>query len=137
MDKNILYIGIELDNDSKEILRAKFGDRGEDWKTYCHHMTCVFNNGKDTELTKYEERWFEENKDRLIFLVVSHYGESNKVAAVRVMSNAPCRNKFRHITLGINTKNNGKPVDSNKITDWTLTEPIILTGYVKYWTKRK
>ena len=137
MDQNILYIGIELDQESKNLLREKFGDQNEEWKIYCHHMTCIFNNGKDTELTEYEEKWLEKNKNVPIFLIVSHYGESEKVAAVRVMSNAPCRNKYPHVTLGVNTKNGGKPYDSNKITNWTLTEPLILVGYVKYWTKRK
>ena len=135
MDKNILYIGIELENESKEILKKKFGDR-EGWKVYCHHMTSVFNT-KGTELSDYETKWFKENMGKKVLLIVSHYGENEKAAAVRVMCNAPCRNKVRHITLGTNLKNEGKPIDSNYILGWTLVEPLILVGTVKTWYRRK
>jgi hypothetical protein len=99
-------------------------------------MTSIFNNGK-IELTCREKKWFEENKEKTIILVVSHYGESEKAAAVRVMTNAPSRNKYKHITLGTNIENGGKPVDSNYILKWELTEPLILTGHVKIWYKKR
>ena len=133
MDKNILYYGIELDEDSKELLKEKFGEH-PGWKIFCHHMTSIFNRG-GVELTAWEERWFKENEDKMIFLIVTHYAESDSVAAVRVMTNAPCRNRYRHITLGVNPEKGGKPVDSNDLTGWTLTEPMILTGHTKIWMR--
>lgn len=133
MDRNILYIGIELDEDSRELLKTKFGKQ-EGWKLYCHHMTSVFNT-KGTELTVPEELWLRENEGKQKFLIVSHYGETPKVAAVRVMVDAPSRNRYKHITIA--TRDGGKPVDSNTIENWTLTEPLILTGKVKIWYRKK
>lgn len=133
MEKNILYYGIELNKESQEILKKKFGKK-EGWKVYCHHMTVVFNSSPDIELSQTEKIWFERNKDKEIILIVTHYGiDEDKVAAVRVMCSAPSRNKVKHITLG--TKE-GKPVDSNFIKEWTLTEPIILVGKPKVWLKK-
>ena len=135
MDKNILYIGVELDKESQELLRKKYGEH-PGWKIFCHHMTSVFNDGK-TELTKFEEKWFKRNMGKQVILVVTHYGENEKAAAVRVMGSVLCRNKYRHITLGTNIKNGGKPFNSNQILKWTLTEPVILVGKIKTWYKKK
>ena len=134
MDRNILYIGVELDEDSRELLKTRFGKQSDGWKLYCHHMTILFNT-KDTELTVPEEIWLRENMGKSQILVVSHYGETSKVAAVRVMTNVPSRNKFKHITIA--TRDEGKPYESNLIEEWTLTEPLILTGKVKTWYRKK
>jgi hypothetical protein len=132
---DILYYGIELDKESQGILKEKFGAH-KDWKIFCHHMTCVFTGGR-SEADSRIKKWFEMNEGREIILVVSHYGVTEKCAAVRVMTEAPCRNKVKHITLGINPEKGGKPADSNFINEWTLTEPIILFGKPKIWTKMK
>lgn len=134
MDKNILYIGVELDEESRELLKTRFGKQNEGWKLYCHHMTIVFN-AKGTELTTPEEIWLQENMGKEVFLVVSHYGETSKVAAVRVMASVPCKNKYKHITIA--TRDDGKPYESNLIESWTLTKPLILTGKVKTWYRKK
>lgn len=136
MDQNILYIGVELDSESQRILKEKFGKR-DGWKLCCHHMTVMFNTGPECELTGTEKVWFERNSGATIFLIVSHYGENEKVAAVRIMTNAPTRNKLKHITLGINLKTGGKLKDADYIKTWKLTEPIILTGHTKIWYKTK
>ena len=136
MDRNILYYGIELDKESQDILKKKFGEH-EDWKVYCHHMTIVFNTGPDVELTDSEKKWLEENDGKTVILVVSHFGMDDRVAAVRVMCNAPSRNRYKHITLGVNPKNGGRPVDSNHIKEWKITEPIILTGKSKIWVRNR
>jgi hypothetical protein len=133
MDKNILYFGVELDPDSRELLKTKFGKQ-EGWKLYCHHMTCVFNT-RGTELTPQEEKWFKENDGKEMILIVTHYGETSKVAAVRVMTSAISRNKYKHITVA--TKDDGKPVESNYIEDWIPIKPVILVGKVKTWYRKK
>jgi hypothetical protein len=135
MDKNILYYGVELDKESQDILKQKFGEH-EGWRIFCHHMTMVFNTGPDVELTGSERYWYEQNKDKTLFLIVTHFGMDDRVAAVKVMCSAPTRNKHKHITLGVNPEKGGKPVDSNHILKWTLTEPIILVGHVKFWYRK-
>ena len=134
MDKNILYYGVELDKESQDLLKEKFGEH-EGWRIFCHHMTSVFNTGKDVELKGTERAWFERNEGNQIIMVVTHFGMDERVAAVRIMCSAPTRNKHKHITLGINPAKGGKPVDSNHIKNWTLTEPIILTGKPKIWVR--
>jgi hypothetical protein len=133
MNKNLLYIGVELEEESRELLRRKFGGNRDGWKIYCHHMTAVFNS-RDLILTPTEEEWYERNNGKQVFLIATHYGENERVAAVRVMCEVPSRNKYKHITLG--TKDGGKPVESNFIEDWKLIEPIILVGHVKFWYKK-
>ena len=134
MDKNILYYGVELDKESQDILKQKFGEH-EGWRIFCHHMTIVFNTGSDVELSGREKFWFEANKDKMIPMIVTHFGMDDRVAAVRIMCSAPTRNKHKHITLGVNPEKGGKPVDSNHIKEWTLTEPLILFGKPKVWVR--
>ena len=136
MDKNILYYGVELDKESQDILKEKFGEH-EGWKIYCHHMTILFNTGPNAELKGTEKVWLERNEGKTVSLVVTHFGMDERVAAVRVMCSAPTRNRYKHITLGVNPEKKGKPVDSNHIKEWTLTEPIILTGKTKVWVRNK
>jgi hypothetical protein len=87
------------------------------------------------ELTGSEKYWYEQNKDKTLFLIVTHFGMDDRVAAVKVMCSAPTRNKHKHITLGVNPEKGGKPVDSNHIKEWTLTEPLILLGKPKVWVR--
>ena len=134
MDSNILYYGVELDKESQDILKKKFGEH-DGWRIFCHHMTSVFNTGKNVELSRSEKYWFEKNKDSQIILIVTHFGMDDRVAAVRVMCCAPSRNRYKHVTLGVNIENKGKPVDSNHIKKWVLVEPIILIGKPKIWIK--
>jgi len=134
MDKNILYYGVELDKESQDILKKRFGVH-EGWRVFCHHMTVVFNSGPNVELSKSEKNWFEKNKNTKLTLIVTHFGINEKVAAVRVMCSTSTRSRYKHIVLGINLENKGKPGDAEKIEKWVITEPLVLFGKPKIWVK--
>jgi hypothetical protein len=78
----------------------------------CHHMTIKF--GGTPEFVK-QYLGTEQN------LEITHYGMSDKAVAVRVVG-FHSENKIPHITVAVNVKNGGKPVDSNKITEWLTVE---------------
>lgn len=130
MDKWI-YIGVFLDNASKDILKEHYSIP-EGWKEYCTHMTVVFNDGsKFAEVVRSANI---RNMDKQFSLEVVAVGISEKAMAVKV--NLPkgivCANKIPHITLGVSL--DGKPVDSNAITIWNTIEPFRLRGEMKtYW----
>jgi len=132
--KNILYIGIELDNESHKILKRATGKRNG-WKQYCRTMILIYNTKRLPEipLSSSEESWVESNLGKEITIIGYAIGESDKSRALRVMVEAPCKTKFKHITLETNQEIGGKPADSNKITSWKLICPIILTGRVSTW----
>lgn len=101
-DKNIKINGVRL-----PILVQQNG-----WKMICHHMTIKF--GGTPEFVK-QYLGTEQN------LEITHYGMSDKAVAVRVVG-FHSENKIPHITVAVNVKNGGKPVDSNKITEWLTVE---------------
>lgn len=86
--------------------------RDSGWKMICHHMTIKFNG--TPEFVK--QYLGTEQK-----LEVTHYGVSDKAVAVRVVG-FHSENKIPHITVAVNVKGGGKPVDSNKITEWFVVE---------------
>lgn len=87
--------------------------RDNGWKMYCHHMTVKFGSPTPEFIKQYldtEQR-----------LEVTHVGVSDKAVAVRVVG-FHSDNKIPHVTVAVNIRNGGKPVDSNKIADWTAVE---------------
>jgi hypothetical protein len=63
-------------------------------------------------------------------IVINGIGISDKAAAFRVAEySVVCVNEIPHIT--ITTFNDGKPVDSNNITEWKDIEPIIIKTTLK------
>jgi hypothetical protein len=95
-----------------------------DWKVdkLCHHMTIKF-----PDIPDFVKPYIDSNQH----LEAISLGVSDKAIAVRVVG-FHSENKIPHITIAINVKGGGKPVDSNKITNWTkLEKPIKLTGIVK------
>lgn len=96
--------------------------RDSGWNMICHHMTIKF--GGTPEFAK--QYLGTEQK-----LEITHYGVSDKVVAVRVVG-FHSENKIPHITVAVNVKGGGKPVDSNKITEWFAVEKgPTLKGEVK------
>ncbi len=86
--------------------------RDQGWKMVCHHMTVQFNG--TPEFVK--QYLGTEQK-----LEVTHLGVSDKAVAVRVIG-FHSENKIPHVTVAVNVRGGGKPVDSNKITDWVAVE---------------
>ena len=129
---SITYSAVVLDQESKNLLLSSFiypNPEFEDWIKFSDHMTICLG-----ELPEHLKRyWLDED----VTLTVQEFGASDKAVAVKVTgfftiskadnSEAP---KFQHITLAINPFD-GKPVDSNNITDWYKTIPLELKGTVK------
>lgn len=95
---------------------------------YAHHMTIAFYRN---EVSEELDNWARENDGKSIALTATEYGNSDKAIAVMVETSAPSANVIKHVTLWTNADNNGKPVDSNNIENWTkLNEEIRLDGVV-------
>lgn len=96
--------------------------RDNGWKMYNHHMTI--NMG---ELPNYLKQYIGTKQK----LEATHIGVSPMAVAVRVIG-FESKNKIPHVTMAVNIANGGKPVMSNKITDWTpLPSTVKLTGTVQ------
>lgn len=106
-------------------IRLPIHVRDNGWKVYCHHMTI--NMGPLPEHLKS----YLDSDQKLEAIAI---GVSDKAVAVRVIGTMAghSKNDIPHITIAVNVKGGGKPVDSNKITQWTrLEKPIKLSGVVK------
>ena len=64
------------------------------------------------------------------FVTVVAYAQDDKVCAVKVETNIPSTNKIKHITIGVNRKNGGKPFHSNNLTNWKEVVPFTLQGMI-------
>lgn len=118
-EERIAYGAVVLDSDSQELLLQKFKSQiPYDWKTYAHHMTVTL--GKSVPIV--------EDIGESIVLTVTSLGISDNAIAVGVEGYSS-RNKIPHITLA--TPQDGKPFNSNKITDWQSITPLLLTGTVE------
>lgn len=122
-DSNILYSGVVLDEVSRDMLFRVYKDEiPEGWKFVAHHMTIEF--GKSA------------NKDDLgkeVGLTTKRLGKSDMAIALEV-EGYPSKNAIPHITLAVNP-NGGKPVMSNQITDWEVTDRLKIRGVVTNITK--
>ena len=117
---NILYVSIDLDNESRlklkslcePIVQDAFGD---DAIYKCHHMTISHYTKLDNETLL----WCEDNIGKQFTLYVDSIGVSDKAVAVAVdVDGVVSKQAYPHITVAINPLTNGKPVDSNYITDF-------------------
>jgi len=121
--EKVLYSAVVLDKKSKNKLLNYFDSKiPNDWKKIAHHMTIAFGKGLD-----YLN--LEDDKNKIVDLIVTHLGISDMAIAVKVKG-YKSTNKIPHITLAVNINEGGKPVMSNKITDWVRTTNLTLTGKV-------
>lgn len=137
-NNNILYISIDLDNESRLKLKSfceptvqdVFGE-GAIYK--CHHMTISHYSKLDEETLL----WCEENNGREFTLYVDSIGVSDKAIAVAVdVDGVISKQAYPHITVAINPLTNGKPVDSNYITDFEdVYQNIELHGKLEFHYK--
>jgi len=131
---NITYSGVILNPESRNLLLSIFvypNPKFNDWIKISHHMTICLG-----ELPEHLKRyWLDEE----ITLTVTEIGISDKAIAVKVdeffIISKPNdiddeMIKFPHITLAINSFD-AKPVDSNKIVDWTPVDKLKITGVIK------
>lgn len=127
-----IYFGAFLTEKShKRLLSLSKVLSPANWKHYCHHMTIAFNNGTEEAQKLYEQ--YKPNFGDSVHLLVTHIGTSNDAFAVKVEFKGEILNKIPHITLS--TPIDGKPVNSNYITEWTeLSEPIVLYATLNEFT---
>ena len=129
MNKDWIYAGIFLDNESREDLEDIF-TLPDGWKPYYDHMTMVFNDG--SEYAQAVKNLCEKLEGKDIDLHIVGQGISDKAYAVKVVvpGGIPCANKISHITLGCSPT--GKPVDSNYIENWhEIDNDFYISGKVR------
>ena len=96
--------------------------RDNGWKMICHHMTVRMGECPD---------FLKNDLGSTQKLDVTHYGISDKAIAVRVIGYYS-KNLIPHVTVAVNIKGGGKPVDSNGITVWTPVDSVLkLSGELK------
>jgi hypothetical protein len=115
---SVLYSAVVLDESSHNALLEKFKKViPEGWKTYAHHMTIAFGKGVENK----------EDLGKDVSLTVTELGVSDMAIAVKV-EGYPSTNAMPHVTIAISP--NGKPVMSNKITDWKPVSKFSINGKV-------
>ena len=124
MNRKVLYTAVVLDDKSRAALLSRLGNMiPETWETIAHHMTM--NLGPIApEYVKF--------LGMTVVLNATEFAMDDKVMAVGVeMDSYLTKNAKPHVTLAVNRANGGKPMMSNKLTEWQkLSEPLILTGKV-------
>ena len=131
---HITYSAIVLDDKSKNLLLSTFIYPNPEflyWKKFADHSTICIG-----ELPEHLKRYWLDEK---ITLTATELGISDKAVAVKVKGFfnisknsdvTPEESKIQHITLAINPFD-GKPVDSNYITNWQPIIPLKLIGIIK------
>lgn len=122
-----MYTALVLDSQSQAKLLKQFKSLIPfGWKLFGHHMTINMGNAKDgpIETSGYNVGDTEE-------LTVVAWAKDDKVMAVKVMCGVPSSNATKHVTVAANVANDGKPFLSNKLTNWTETSPVVLSGTIE------
>ena len=130
MLENWIYFGVFLDADESErvynIINSLHGiDIPDDWRKYTGHMTIIYNNKSEIA-----QAWAKATAPRVgegVLLKATHVGVSDKAIAIRVNGEMSA-NAIPHITIACSPT--GKPVDSNKITNWREIDPFTISGRI-------
>ena len=130
MLENWIYFGVFLDADESErvynIVNSLPGiDIPIGWRKYTDHMTIIYNNKSEIA-----QAWAKATAPRVgenVLLKVTHVGVSDKAIAIRVNGEMSA-NAIPHITIACSPT--GKPVDSNKITNWREIVPFTISGRI-------
>ena len=130
-----IYFGVFIDTISKmENLKALQDNNvsiPEGWKMFNHHMTIAFNNC--TEMADNMYKGYKERFGVKTDLIIDGIGVSDEAIAVRVKYDGPIVNKIPHITIA--TPRDGKPVNSNRITEWVDIKPYKIYGSFEQFAK--
>ena len=130
MLENWIYFAVFLDADESErvynIVNSLPGiDIPNDWRKYTGHMTIIYNNKSEIA-----QAWAKATAPRVgedVLLKATHIGMSDKAIAIRVNGEMSA-NAIPHITIACSPI--GKPVDSNKITNWGEIDPFTISGKI-------
>lgn len=134
-DINWIYFGVFIDTFSKLKNLKVIQDNGieipDNWKIYNHHMTIAFNN--KSKLSNELYVFYQDMIGNKATLTVDGIGVSDKAIAVRVRWVGPIANKIAHVTIA--TPLDGKPVNSNFITNWLDIQPYKINGKFEQFAK--
>lgn len=106
-------------------------------KMHLSHLTLLFKSDVNTEKGQNIIKMAESFNNSPVSLKIIEIGSSDKCMAFKI-EKTPwlekyCMNATPHITIC--TYNDGKPVDSNRITDWKKIEPVYCTATMKMFNK--
>lgn len=129
---NFHYFGLFLDTDTKNMLMDTLTDNidynialGVADRIFIDHCTLLHKS--QLEGNEELQSYLESNLGKSISIKLVAVGVSDKAMAFKVegVGNI-CANEVPHITIA--TFRGGNPVDSNKITNWTCIEPVVITA---------
>ena len=131
-----MYVSIDLDNDSrlklKSFAEAYVNDAFGVYGTYiCHHCTVAHISNLDNDTLE----WCFDHEGEKFNMFVDRIGISDLACAVAVDfdDDVPCKQNYPHVTVAVNACKNGKPVDSNYITEFEdVYKNIELTGVLTF-----
>lgn len=134
--ENWIYYGVFLDDDESQrvynIVNSLPGiSIPDDWRKYADHMTIIYNNKSEIA-----QAWAKQANVRLgedVLLKATHVGVSDKAIAIRVTGEMSA-NDIPHITIACSPT--GKPVESNKITNWREIDPFTINGRIDVFARR-
>lgn len=134
--ENWIYYGVFLDDDESQrvynIVNSLSGiNIPDDWRKYADHMTIIYNNKSEIA-----QAWAKQANVRLgedVLLKATHVGVSDKAIAIRVTGEMSA-NDIPHITIACSPT--GKPVESNKITNWREIDPFTINGRIDVFARR-
>lgn len=116
------YAGVKLDEESRNLLLKEF-PAPTNWRSYAHHMTIKLG-----ALDPNTQRDFGVSVSQRVQLQVVAVGLSERAFAVQVKG-VKSTNRIPHVTIAVSP--DGKPRDSNDITEWKpVTVSLTLSGVV-------
>ena len=121
---NWQYYGVFLDDRSQSVIEREFRNLIPlGWNKHADHITVQYNDYSQDAITKGRALSSKLGYDYSTRIVA--VGKSDTAIALKV-EGVETANKIAHITLAVSPE--GKPVDSNKITEWTPVNPIEING---------
>ena len=122
-----MYTALVLDENSRHKLLQHFqGLIPPSWEIIAHHMTINMGDAASGPLANSK---FQVGQPA--GLTVINYSYDEKVMAAGVQCDVPSSNAVKHITLAVNRPAGGKPILSNKLTNWQSISPLQLQGIIQ------
>ena len=136
MFKNWIYYGVFLDEQESErvyniVNSLPCINIPSNWKKYAHHMTIIYNNKSEIA-----QAWAKMANAKLgedVLLTATHVGVSDRAIAI-IVKGEMSANSIPHITIACSP--DGKPIDSNKITNWIEIDSFTVNGRIDVFTAR-
>lgn len=113
-----MYTAVVLDEKSRSQLLAQL-NIPQDWEIIADHLTINMGAAKNVMLGSHVD------------LVIKSYALDDRAMAVAVDGDIPSDNEIKHITIAVNRKNGGKPVHSNKLTNWIAIPELTVSGEIQ------